>query len=583
MFDYDEMREVLTNADILIGHNIICYDIPVIERLLSITIKARRIDTLGLSWYLNHTNSLHGLEFYGKIYKRPKPKIDDWSNLTPEEYAHRCEEDVWINAKLWFQLRTKLLQLYESKSEADRLIEYISFKMDCLREQEQSKWKLDIERAKSNIISLEEQEREKIETLRKLMPPKPLIAKRVRPAKPFKKDGTLSVTGAKWFKLLRDEGLPDDFDGVIEVVVGHEEPNPGSHDQIKSWLKSLGWKPETFKFDGDRKIPQVRVEVDGNKELCPSVIKLAEKEPAILVLEGLTVVQHRLGIFRGYIECEKDGYLVAGAHGFTNTLRFKHRKPLVNLPGVSKAYGEEIRGSLIAEEGELLCGSDMVSLEDTTKRHYMYDYDPDYVNQMSVEGFDPHLDLALHGGAVTQQEVDDWINKVEGAKNLKPLRTQFKTANYACIYGVGAAKLARDLGISKSEAQALIDAYWARNWAVKALVDDLEIKHLNGEMWLFNPVSKFYYSLRFKKDAFSTLNQSTGVFCFDSWIRQWRKVRPQLIAQFHDEIISGIPSGKEDAYSKILRHALEQVNAELNLNIKLDIDIQYGKNYAEIH
>jgi hypothetical protein len=35
-------------------------------------------------------------------------------------------------------------------------------------------------------------------------------------------------------------------------------------------------------------------------------------------------------------------------------------------------------------------------------------------------------------------------------------------------------------------------------------------------MWLYNPVSKFWYSAIYK-DIFSTLNQGTGVYCFDTW------------------------------------------------------------------
>ena len=112
--------------------------------------------------------------------------------------------------------------------------------------------------------------------------------------------------------------------------------------------------------------------------------------------------------FKNFMKYQRDGYLKAEIHGLTNTLRFKHRNPLVNLPGVDKPYGEEIRGSLIAPEGMVLCGSDMVSLEDNTKRHYMWDYDPDYVIEMSQDGFDPHLDLALHAGAVTQSDIDEY-------------------------------------------------------------------------------------------------------------------------------------------------------------------------------
>ena len=50
--DYDEMRAFFLGCDTLIGHNIMLWDIPHIERILDIKIKAKVIDTLALSWYL---------------------------------------------------------------------------------------------------------------------------------------------------------------------------------------------------------------------------------------------------------------------------------------------------------------------------------------------------------------------------------------------------------------------------------------------------------------------------------------------------------------------------------------------------
>jgi len=102
-------------------------------------------------------------------------------------------------------------------------------------------------------------------------------------------------------------------------------------------------------------------------------------------------------------------------------------------------------------------------------------------------------------------------------------------------------------------------------------------------MWLYNPVSKLWYSLRYEKDRFSTLNQSTGVFCFDSWIREFRSVRPQLTAQFHDEVVLTVKQGAEDKCRKMLKDAINRVNDKLKLNIKLDVDIQFGPDYSRIH
>lgn len=433
IYKYKDMRKLLKKCKILVGHNIVQYDIPVLERILGIEIKARLFDTLALSWYLNHSRILHGLESYGEDYGKPKPEIDDWHNLSREEYTHRCETDVWINAMVWHQLKAKLMELYENPTEAGRLIDYLTFKMDCLREQSRSGWRLDVERAKKNSAILTQLKEEKITELTGLMPKVPIIVKKTRPAKPFKKCGNYSSHGANWFALLDKKGLPEDYDGEVDVLVGYEEPKPTSHQQIKDWLFSLGWKPQNFKFttlkDGtENKVPQVRIEGDEGKELCPSVLKLADKEPGIKVLEDLTVITHRLDIFNNFLKFEQDGYLKAEASGLTNTLRFKHKNPLVNLPGVGKPWGKEIRGCLIAPEGYVQCGSDMVSLESSTKRHFMYPYDPEYVKEMSDPNFDEHLDLAKQAGEVTQEDILDYIQGV--APHIKPIRTKFKPVNY---------------------------------------------------------------------------------------------------------------------------------------------------------
>ena len=44
------MKNILGDADVLIGHNITRFDIPVVERLLEIKVEAKLVDTLGLSW-----------------------------------------------------------------------------------------------------------------------------------------------------------------------------------------------------------------------------------------------------------------------------------------------------------------------------------------------------------------------------------------------------------------------------------------------------------------------------------------------------------------------------------------------------
>ena len=575
------MALLLTQAETLVGHNIIRFDIPVVEKLLGIKVKAKLVDTLALSWYLNHDRLRHGLEGYGEDYGIPKPQIKDWNNLTPEEYAHRCNEDVKINARLYKDLSNQLEWLYPDQMERESFVQYLSFKMDCAREQEALGWKLDVEKAQSHYDELQSLREEKIEQLAEAMPKNKIYKKVEKPSRMTKADGSLTVYGERWHALLRAGGHPSTTVGPIQVLDKEERANPNSNNQVKEWLQALGWQPATFKYhrnpDGsERTVEQVR---DGS-ELCESVKLLIEQHPTVGILDGLSVINHRLGVFKGFLDCHKDGWLKAEIAGFTNTLRFKHYKPLVNLPGVDKPWGAEIRGCLTAPEGFVLCGADMTSLEDTTKRHYMQPIDPDYVAEMSREGFDPHLDLAKHAGAITQADID---KHNLGEVNLKALRKNYKVVNYSATYGVGATKLSRTTGLSVKEAKKLLDAFWDRNWAITKLVGGMEPRDKEGKTWLRNPVSGFYHSLRSDKDKFSTLNQSTGVYCFDSWVALCRKNGVKTIGQFHDEIIALVTKGDEQHTQQVMEQAIETLNNQLNLNVPLGIDAQFGQNYSEIH
>jgi hypothetical protein len=358
----------------------------------------------------------------------------------------------------------------------------------------------------------------------------------------------------------------------------------------------LGWEPATFRYikedDGtERKIPQVKL--SDSPDLCPSVLELIEDNPAVKELEGLSIVKHRIGVLEGFLKnVDEEGFLQARVQGFTNTLRFKHTE-IVNLPTLDKPWGKEIRGCLVARDGYELVGTDMVSLEDTTKKHFMYFYDPEYVKEMSVAGFDPHLDLAKRAGAVSADDVSLFL-KYKNDKNLGDnlakiiefvagLRKTYKVTNYSSVYGIGPPKLARALKCTVKSAKKLLEAYWERNWAVKKVAEDCIVKTVSGQQWLFNPVSKFWYSLRYEKDRFSTLNQGTGVYCFDTWVKEVRKRRPQLTAQFHDEVVSEVRLNFAEKLMDLHKEAINVVNDKLKLNVKLAVDSHKGQRYSEIH
>ena len=620
--DHDKIREILSDPDnTFIMHYGAFYDFPTLSRILKLKIKAEVVDSLALSWYLEPKRKLHGLAYYGEEFGIPKPVVLDgeWygpgEDATDEEWFefykkmdHRCEEDVKIQTRLWQQQWKHFMLLYKTPEACWHAIRHLSFKFTCAALQEKAMWKLDVPKCEAMYKEFIAKHDECKVHLEVNMPEVPVYAVRKYPAKPFKMSGDLSANGLKWVALV-NEHFPDrykdplDHKESIKVLTGHNPPNSASSFQLKDWLYSLGWFPETFDFKRDkatgevRKVPQVKQGKSSPNpgELCPSVERLVEANPELEWLREMTIVKHRSSILNGFLNTvDENGYVQALVQGFTNTIRFKH-KICLNLPSERAKYGLEIRGLLQARSKAYeLCGSDMSSLEDRTKQHFMWDFDPDYVKDMMVPGFDPHLDIAVEAGMMTKEgaqwykdnkntKFEEGSDDYKKLKRLSLARHGGKSCNYAATYGAGGATIARAAGLPEAEGDTLHQAYWSRNWAVKAIADSCTIMKSRGLSWLWNPVANMWIWLKNEKDAFSTLNQSAGTYCFDRWVWYILSRRPQLTAQFHDEVILELKVGNQDACTKLLKWAVGQVNEELKLNRDLDCDVDFGRDYSEIH
>lgn len=150
-------------------------------------------------------------------------------------------------------------------------------------------------------------------------------------------------------------------------------------------------------------------------------------------------------------------------------------------------------------------------------------------------------------------------------------------------YGAGPPRLALTSDISLAEAKKVHKAYWNKNWAIKKVAEEQRVRTVDGQMWLQNPINKFWYSLRYEKDIFSTLVQGSASYVFDLWVSIFRRTRSQLTAQFHDEVVLTVKKGSRDKAELLLRSAIDETNARLKLNRELDIDVQFGSRYSEIH
>ena len=102
----DRGLRVLERAEVLIGHNIIDYDLRLIKRLYPHFCPVGNVlDTLILSQLLNpDRKGGHSLGQFGEEVGVAKPIHEDWSKFSPE-MLHRCTEDVEINHKVYDKLK----------------------------------------------------------------------------------------------------------------------------------------------------------------------------------------------------------------------------------------------------------------------------------------------------------------------------------------------------------------------------------------------------------------------------------------------------------------------------------------------
>ena len=389
---------------------------------------------------------------------------------------------------------------------------------------------------------------------------------------------------------------------------------------------SLGWVPETLKYDkgsdGEEKvIPQIYIPKTGG-QICESIVKLAEEVPEVEALVGVGVYKHRKGAIKGFLDSlVVEDCAEAGALGFTNTLRLKHRKPFVNLPSTRVVYGEEVRSCVIAKEGKKFVCSDLSSMENLWSFNYQIAHDKEYVLSQQSNDYDAHLNLCLKGGMLSQAEVDffkicekgfpkeqyelsqellDLLNLSEEDKKLKlklisKKRGIGKNCGYALQYSCGVKTLARTGGITEKEAKVILKAYKKMNWSIEAVVKEQKRKTVSHGTYQLNPYNGIWYFLKTEKDSYSTLVQGSGSYLLDLWVKQIDLLKKSnrynikgslnLVATVHDENLQEFDDldGNEELIKEMFNEALDNVNNHLGVEIKFGCDTQFGYKYSEIH
>ena len=175
-------------------------------------------------------------------------------------------------------------------------------------------------------------------------------------------------------------------------------------------------------------------------------------------------------------------------------------------------------------------------------------------------------------------------------------RRSAKAINFGLMYGMSAFGLAKQLGISRGEAQEYVDMYFKRYPGVRAYMDDIrETASANGFVEtvfgrrLYLPeinarnANRRQYA---ERTAINAPMQGTAADIIKRAmisVHQWlQDERPgaRMIMQVHDELVFEVDKDKVES---IKDHVTDLMNAAASLSVPLKVDVGVGKNWDEAH
>jgi DNA polymerase-1 len=176
----------------------------------------------------------------------------------------------------------------------------------------------------------------------------------------------------------------------------------------------------------------------------------------------------------------------------------------------------------------------------------------------------------------------------------KDQRRIAKTTVFGIIYGISSFGLAQRTDLSRSEAQELIDAFFARFPGVRSYMDNtLKQGRTKGYVEsLFGrrrPVPDLTTSgprrQAAEREAINTPIQSTAADLMKlamigvaTRLKQEQR-QTRMLLQVHDELIFEVPREDSEAVQHLVRETMEQVYP---LEVPLKVDIEMGDNWQQM-
>jgi len=457
-FRPDEIAQMLVFMDtteMLIGHNCINFDFPLLEKLHNYRYKGKKYDTLLVSRLLNPKRQVphncpnkkcggNSVEAWGWRVGRGKVEHNDWSVFS-EEMLHRCSEDVEIQLLIYNAL------LEEAKKGDYSNAFPMTFKLfEYLQKQESYGWAFDSELAHRNIHQLTHWIERIDKVLYKHLPLIVEIDEQKKEGeygwvkKPFLKSGDYSASVKTYIDLY---GLPEKAVCGPFSRISFRRVNLNSGDETKQFLLNSGWIPLEWNTndEGERTSPKLSKD-DPFEGIQGSVGRLVAKR---------VQARHRRSTIEGLLEkVREDGRIPAVIKQLADTSRAIHSN-VVNIPKVGSFYGKQMRKLFTSKDGFVLVGTDS---------------DADQIRKLAGRMNDPEYTESVVNGDKSKGTDIHTVNKT--AAGLKS-RDVAKTFFYGFIFGAGNAKIGKIVGGTSQDGERLKAEFLAGLPALGNLLDAL--------------------------------------------------------------------------------------------------------------
>ena len=543
---------VLEDIRVLIAHNGIGFDIPVLRLLSGHEWDFIIRDTLVLSRLVNPSlDGGHSLKSWGERlgnYKDDYVKnflekngkdSDPWAafNMDMLEY---CQQDVRVLKHVYDKLCSDLSDFSEESIKLEHRVATI------IKEQEDNGILFDEGKAMLLLAELKEEVTRIEDKVHERFSPLPTWTPLIELKNPLKKDGTPSVAYQKQLDL----GAHCNEYGEWGYTA-YPEFNLGSRQQVSRYLQHFGWKPKEFTEKGN---------VIVNEKVLENV-KIPEAQ---LILEYFTITK-RVAMVKSWVESVKsDGRI----HGRVNscgavTGRMTHSSPnLAQVPAVYSPYGKECRELWIVPKGKKLVGVDASGLELRMLAHYMND--KDYTEEI------------LNGDIHTANQM---------AAGLQS-RDQAKTFIYAFLYGAGDSKIGTVVGGTAKDGATLKAKFLDNTPALRDLRKSID--HRSQKGWI-RGLDGRRLIIRSAHAALNVLLQSAGAIVMKQALVLLKEyadkhnIEYKFVLNVHDEFQTEVREDQAERFGRLAVDCIKRAGSDFNLNCPLDGEYKVGETWAETH